>query len=178
MFKCAGTEKDYPFRVKSPGSNIVHAAEEVKGYGYQHNKRTVHRSLCRSTTVNNYELLPPTEKITCKRCLKIMGAQEEISKDNFKYILQERESGYFFKNSGWGSDKNWIKDFRRATIYNTPETAASKGVRDFYLHNRTGEKFTPKQYQKLTAAEKRWCYHTTAIDKKRYVVRKIKLELI
>jgi len=193
MVTCVGMEYDYPLRVKSLSGGVIHAAK-IRRFSSgcsttRYNPRTekfeaveeipdrdVAVTACKPYAEKSYVRVDSSEEITCKNCLRKLTGYEDVKKDVFRYVLQEKASDCFYKKMGW---KNaWVKDFGRATMYYTAASAEKKGKRSFYLHNRTGEEFTPQQYQALTREEKQWCRYKTVVDKERYVVKKIKLELV
>lgn len=189
--KCAGMEKDYPFRVKMPGSKVVHAATSRKeGPDYRYmwdqdtgeyvkvkvkNRRTVYEAPCGCVDAYECKVVSSTEAITCKRCLKTISTEEEFSKDDYRYILQEKESGYFFRKSGW--QKEWVVDFRRATLYKSHHAAEGNGRREVYKHVGNGKEITVDEYRALPTDRKKFFGYASPIDKKKYVVRKVRLVL-
>lgn len=191
MVACVGMEYDYPLRGRIGNSKVIHAAKPIKrraydrtNYNHETGKYEFVESVpereeivtaCRPYTGKKYIQVDSSEEITCKNCLRNLSGYEEIKKDSFRYVLQEKASDYFYKKSGW--QKVWVADFRTATMYQTEHAAASKGRKKYYK-SKTGDKdISIDEYRALSQSEKQNYTYTNELDRERYVVRKIRLEL-
>lgn len=187
-------EKDYPKRLQIPGG-VVHAAHTVVKPAHTRYKydrlagrniaikkvpaETVTAAACDETYLKDKHVraveLDPTTPITCKKCLKKIGGEQEPAKDACKYVLQERASGYFFKKYGWRG--GWVEDIYRATLYQMETVATQNGHKYFYQHLSSGKRISVATYKELSRDEKKKYINKSEFDHEKFTVRKVTLKL-
>lgn len=193
MVACIGMEYDYPLRVSVGKSNVVHAAKMIKRKAYDRTRLNLTTgkyevfehlpereeliTACVTYTGTGKKYIPVDQsvEITCKNCLRKMMGHEKVKQDVYRYVLQEKESDYFYKKQGWKN--TWVADFRTATMYKSEHAAASKGRRSYY-ESKTGRKeLTHDEYRALSQNEKQNYAFRRVVDRERYVVRRVRMEL-
>ena len=193
--RCASSEVDFDKRVQIGSGRVVHAGRMKRVYTqtYYRNGEVekvfpegeilvtacagpINRKLRES--VELMKELSGKPMITCKNCMKAIGIPVEIDRagNAIRYALMEKESGYFFKKTGWRS--SWTPEVTEATLYMLESGAAANGSIFFYEHKSSGERLTPQEYRKLDSSLKTCYTGKKAFNSERYVVRKVRVELI
>lgn len=190
--RCAGGDTDYPFRVKAPGSKVVHAAKEVYHHQSTHSTynrdtgkyeivkvvpaRTTKDPACYGKYGVEYIQVDSSTVITCKNCLRKIAGDERVDENSCVYILQELESEYFYKKAGWKNE--WVKDFRKATMYKLRKLAEDKGNRRCYKHKVNGLEISISEYRELPREKKQFYNYHEVFDAERYAVREVTMQLV
>jgi len=188
---CAGMEYDYPLRVKAVKGNVVHAGKTRMMRGYSRTRRNPETgkyeifekipdreavvTACKPYNEREYVQVDSSEEITCKNCLRRLTGYEDVKKDVFRYVLQEKASDYFYKKTGWKS--SWVADFRIATMYQTEHAAASKGRKRYYKNKVDNKNLSVDEFRALPQSEKHNYDFVSELDRERYIVRRVRMEL-
>ena len=130
-------DKDQPLRVRLTKSGVVHAAA-YRNYGgftqwYQGDNRSEYvpkqkrlEIACRwrrPGTLDEF-LVPNTEKITCKSCMKRMGMVEGPISPK-RYVVHNKDTGEYLKNTNTRCS-GWSDSLSDAFFFRTEHTAEDK----------------------------------------------------
>ena len=129
--------KDQPVRIRLTKGGVVHAAA-YSDYGpftrYQHStgrseyvpKRKVLQIACRWKTLEGLDkfIVPNTEKITCKSCMKRMDMVEGPVSPK-RYVVRNKDTGEFMKNTS-SRCSGWSESLTDAFFFRTEHTARAK----------------------------------------------------
>ena len=186
--------KDFPFRVKFPSGNVVHAAYKrvVKPYrttrydSFAGGRTTVeipeHEGVflaCKYSEVPAKNIVENTETITCQHCQRALGFLDDDA-DGVAFVLMKLETDEFFRHN---ANCNWVGEVAFATLYKKEGDARQRGFLERYYNIVTGERIPYREYWQRTRDmdrdEVRQTYkrvHEFAEDL--YKVRRVKVTLV
>lgn len=113
---CKLNHGDHPYRVKSKGSRIVHAARDKS-------KRGEHaHTACGlwAETFHRWVILEDRPPITCKTCMRALGITKEPETD-IRYIIYDGATRMYFRRTHYSG--KWVENIYEATRWRSRFTA-------------------------------------------------------
>ncbi len=185
---------DWTKRVQTYEKGVVHTARNIhikKHYKWQWDtslQRNVKGALIPARDVpitacgrggfddNMLFEIANTTTITCKDCMSALGMSKTNKASNKRYVLMEKESGYFYKKGGWSSNR-WQEDVMDATLYKIKKIAESHG--NINRYERDGKKLTSKEYWNLGSKEERRKYkQLKSFNSSKYEIKTLEIKLL
>lgn len=193
---CAIYNADWPLRARSEGRpdsmgkpKVVHAAKvrihkEYTRFGRNLPAETVPQKeviqvACSSSRYHYdssgtlllpmWHLLENNETITCKNCMKIIGMKPIRDDGNLRFVLMEKESGYFFKKDG-----KWQEDVGNASLYINKHSAEGHGNRRIYT-GPSGKEIFYEEYRALNMEERGCCRVRWEFDHEKYEIKTVRI---
>lgn len=136
---------DYPARLSTKGSNIVHASGDTR-FG-------THKTACGRTAYytedpNRINYMKPVEKsakITCKACIRALGLDREEG-DGILWVVREKLTGMYLNNSA-SRHGQWVEHPSYASVYRSVEGAMRAVSHDYKKYEAVQASITLKEQE-------------------------------
>jgi len=173
-------KEDHPLRVRFGPGLAVHAAQEYTFGGFQRfvtggglvtvpeQKRIT--IACGGIPSRLYEkgsanikrkhIMPNTTSITCKKCLKALGMDDEYKPSTTRYVVYDNEAEEYYRHSRYSC--SWVKHMLDATLYKVRAAAEAHTKRIYYV-NAEGNDITRDEYHKVLKRERGLRIHPNSV---------------
>jgi hypothetical protein len=171
--------KEFPKRFQVDAEGVIHAATTYKrwlGRNVPYEEDAAATACGKYSKTYNLKQIDNTAVITCKACLKAMNLHEKPIYEK-RYVLQEIESGFFFKKSSY-SRSNWTEHFLDATLYKIKGALENANkITEFFDKNEN--KMSYNEFYAVGGKErKEKGYHSvTRFPHEKYKIRTVLLTL-
>ena len=156
-----------------PTPDVVAPAMDVLATACSSASEFKHRE--RMVLLENIVEVPHNSEITCKHCLRELGMNEK-SRTPLRFVLVEKESGYFFKKQSWRT--SWVRELTEATLYAVEGVARSYGEKAFYEHRSSKKRISYTEYRQLDSSSKQEYVLKKEFNDKLFEVKKVKMEIV
>jgi len=113
---CKLNHGDHPYRVKSSGSRIVHAARDRSKHGGQAH------TACGlwADTFHGWTILEDRPTITCKTCMRTLGIIME-PETNIRFVIYDGATRMYYRRTHYSG--KWVEHIYEATRWRNKITA-------------------------------------------------------
>ena len=174
--------KDFPKRLRIHGSEVVHATTERSGtYDYTttlcgmlYSLQKKHPILFIGKKDVPPTMLPETEVVTCKNCLRklnpVIPTREEKC---MRYALKYKPTGHYYRTGPIGKNCKCISNVLDCWLFRDRKTAEIAGSTALHEHKSSKIKFTYNEYALLSRETKKECKYVYMFNSELFEIEKI-----